>query len=139
MGVLGIVLYYVGIVVPKLSSEVIQTAEDLDFVIIQMPKNQNQLRYSEVIVEVMTAILESRPTENIVNEVLEKASLLPDHLRTVEVTLRLLSDLLRTNIILTNPDNEVINQVKWPRNSSVDLERLLRRVVVEDGKQVQKK
>ena len=109
MGVLGIVLYYVGIVVPKLSSEVIQTAEDLDFVIIQMPKNQNQLRYSEVIVEVMTAILESRPTENIVNEVLEKASLLPDHLRTVEVTLRLLSDLLRTNIILTNPDNEVIN------------------------------
>ncbi len=43
MGVLGIVLYYVGIVVPKLSSEVIQTAEDLDLVIIQMPKNQNQL------------------------------------------------------------------------------------------------
>lgn len=138
MGELGIILYYVGIVVPRLSPEVIKTAEELDFVIIQMPKNQNQIRYSEVIVEVMARILKERPTENIVNEVLEKISLLPEHLRTVEVTLKLLSDLLRTNIILTNPDNEVINQIKWPRNSSVDLERLLRRVVVDDGQQVQK-
>ncbi len=77
MGGLGIILYYVGIVVPRLSSEVINRAEDLDFVIIQMPKNQNQIRYSEVIVEATAAILKERTTENIVNEVLEKASLLP--------------------------------------------------------------
>lgn len=38
MGELGIILYYVGIVVPRLSPEVIKTAEELDFVIIQMPK-----------------------------------------------------------------------------------------------------
>lgn len=138
MGELGIILYYVGIVLPRLSSEVIKTAEELDFVIIQMPKNQSQIRYSEVIVEVMAEILKERPTENIVNEVLEKASLLPEHLRTVEVTLKLLSDLLRTNIILTNADNEIVNQIKWPRNSSIDLERILRRVVVDDGQQVQK-
>lgn len=138
MGELGIILYYVGIVVPILSPEVIKTAEELDFVIIQMPKNQSQIRYNEVIIEVVAQILKERRTENIVNEVLEKASLLPEHLRTVEVTLKLLSDLLRTNIILTNPDSEVINQVRWPRNSSIDLERILRRVAAEDGKQVQK-
>lgn len=138
MGELGIILFYVGLVVPKLSPEVIQTAEELDFVIIQMPKKQAQIRYSEVIVEVMAEILKERRNENIVNEVLEKASLLPEHLRTVEVTLKLLSDFLRTNIILLNPDNEIINQICWPRNSSVDLERLLRRVAVEDGQQIQK-
>ncbi|MGG5371476.1 PucR family transcriptional regulator [Enterococcus sp. AZ196] len=138
MGELGIILYYVGIVLPRLDPEVIKTAEELDFVIIQMPKHQSQIRYSEVIVEVMAELLKDRPTENIVNEVLEKASLLPEHLRTVEVTLKLLSDFLRTNIILTNADNEVINQIKWPRNSSVDLERVLRRVAVDDGQQVHK-
>ena len=126
MGSLGIILYYVGIVVPRLSSEVINRAEDLDFVIIQMPKNQNQIRYSEVIVEATAAILKERTTENIVNEVLEKASLLPEHLRNVEVTLKLLSDFLRINILLMNPDNERIHQVKWPRNSSTDLERLVK-------------
>lgn len=138
MGGLGIILYYVGIVVPRLSSEVINRAEDLDFVIIQMPKNQNQIRYSEVIVEATAAILKERTTENIVNEVLEKASLLPEHLRNVEVTLKLLSDFLRINILLMNPDNERIHQVKWPRNSSTDLERLVRRVALEDGDQVSK-
>lgn len=139
MGSLGIILYYVGIVVPRLSTEVIKLAEDLDFVIIQMPKNQSQIRYNEVIVEGMAEILKERTTENIVNEVLEKASLLPEHLRNIEVILKLLSDLLRINILLMNPDNEIIHQVKWPRNSSVDLERILRRVAVQDEKQVQKK
>lgn len=138
MGELGIILYYVGIVMPKLAPEVLKTAEDLDFVIIQMPKDQSRIRYSEVIADVMAEILKERSTENIVNEVLEKASLLPEHLRTVEVTLKLLSDMLRVNIVLTNPDNEVINEIKWPRNSSLDLERLLRRVVIEEGEQVQK-
>ncbi|MDT2770704.1 PucR family transcriptional regulator ligand-binding domain-containing protein [Enterococcus pseudoavium] len=138
MGEMGIILYYVGTIVPKLSPEVIKMAEELDFAIIQMPKNQS-LRYSEVIVDVMAYILKERTTKNIVNEILEKASLLPEQLRTVEVTLKLLSDLLRSNVLLTNAENEVINQVKWPRNSSTDLAHLLRRVVVEDGQQIQKK
>ena len=63
MGNYSFIMY--GIVVPRLSPEVIKQTEELDFVIIQMPKNQNQIRYSEVIVEVMARILKERPTENI--------------------------------------------------------------------------
>ncbi|MGO2890628.1 PucR family transcriptional regulator [Enterococcus devriesei] len=138
MGGIGIILYNVGTVLPRVAPKVLETAQALDFIIIQMPKQYRCIRYSEVIIELMAEILKKRPADNIVNEVLEKASLLPEHLRTVDITLKLLSDLLRTNIVLMNADNEVTNQIKWPRNSTTDLERLLRRVAVEDGQQVLK-
>lgn len=137
IGEIGLLLYYVGIVIPQLSQEVIDVANELDFVIIQMPKNNTALRYNEVIVEIMTEILQEKSPDNIVNEVLEKASLLPEHLRSVEMTLKLLSDLLRANIVLTNADGEVINQIKWPRNSTMDVARFVQQHPIEDGVQLQ--
>lgn len=126
LGELGIIIYYVGIVMEKLSQEVIDVAEELGFVIIKMPENDYSLRYNEVIVEVMSEILKDNSAENIVNEVLEKTSSLPDHLRNVEMSLKILSDLLRSNILLTDGEGEIINQVKWPRNSKIDLSHLVR-------------
>ncbi|WP_086350702.1 PucR family transcriptional regulator [Candidatus Enterococcus clewellii] len=125
LGEIGIILYYVGIILPELAPEVIELAEELNFVIIQMPPNDSSLRYNEVIIEIMSVILANDPSENILNEVLEKVSLLPEHLRSVEITLKILSDLLRTNIVLANADYEIINQIKWPRNSSRELPILL--------------
>lgn len=138
MGGIGIILCNVGTVLPQIAPKVLETAQALGFIIIQMPKGYRSIRYSEVIIELMAEILKKRPTDNIVNEVLEKASLLPEHLRTVDITLKLVSDLLRTNIVLMNTTNEVTNQIKWPRSSTTDVERLLRKVAVEDGQQVLK-
>ncbi len=138
IGEIGMLLYYVGIVIPKLSPEVIKVADELDFVIILMPKNNVTVRYNEAIVEIMSEILKEKSPDNIVNEVLEKASLLPEHLRSVEMTLKILSDILRANIILTNADGQVINQIKWPRNSTMDVAQFVKQNPIEDGLQEQK-
>ena len=138
LGEVGMLLYYVGIVLPELSEQVIDVANELDFVIIQMPKNNFSLRYNEAIIEIMAELLKQKPTDNIVNEVLEKASSLPVHMQSVDMTLKILADFLRTNILLTNKNEEVINQIKWPRNSTMKIEPFLKNLKLVDGHKVHK-
>ncbi len=127
LGELGLILYYVGIILPEIPEEVLELAESLDFIIICMPKNDYSLRYNEVIYEVMEAIVSNQAiTDNFVNEALEKVSLLPEHLRSVEVTLKFLSDRLKVNILLTNANFDIMNQVMWPRNSSLDVLKIIK-------------
>ena len=57
LGEVGLILYYVGIIVPKVAEEVIQLADSLGFILIQMPKNDPTLRYNEVIYEVMKLLV----------------------------------------------------------------------------------
>jgi len=92
LGELGLILYYVGIVLPDIPQEVLQLAEELDFLIICMPKNDYSLRYNEIIYEVMETIIRNQAVnDHFVKETLEKVSLLPEHLQSVEITLKLLS------------------------------------------------
>lgn len=64
-GEVGMILYYVGIILPTIDQRLIDLANELDFVLICMPENEPSLRYSEVIHEVMEAIFRdqlSNPT-----------------------------------------------------------------------------
>lgn len=127
LGEVGLILYYVGIIIPEVAAEVLQLAESKNFIIICMPENDFSLRYNEVIYEVIEAIVLNNQTfnDNFVNEALEKVSLLPEHARSVEITLKFLSDRLKANLILTNTHMEIVNQVMWPRNSSLDVAHLI--------------
>lgn len=126
LGEIGLILYYVGIVLPELSPKVIQLAEKLGFMIICMPKNDPSLRYNEVIYEVMNALITKQSdNDHFVNDLLEKVSLLPEHLRSVEMTIKLLADRLKTTIILTTSHFEIINQVMWPRNSTLAVQSII--------------
>lgn len=127
LGEVGLILYYVGIVIPKVPEEVLQLAESQNFIIICMPENDSSLRYNEVIYEVMEAIVLDNQTinDNFVNESLEKVSYLPEHSRSVEIMLKLLADRLKANIVLTNTKLEIVNQVMWPRNSTLDVVKII--------------
>ncbi|MFJ5789669.1 PucR family transcriptional regulator [Lysinibacillus sp. NPDC097162] len=126
LGELGLILYYVGIVLPEIPKEVLQLADAQDFIIICMPKNDYSLRYNEVIYEVMETIISNQAVnDHFVKETLEKVSLLPEHLRSVEITLKMLSDRLKANIVLTNTNFDIVNQVMWPRNSSLDVSKVI--------------
>ena len=126
LGELGLLLYYVGIILPEIPKEVMQLADELDFLIICMPKNDYSLRYNEVIYEVMETIIRNQAVNDyFVKETLEKVSLLPEHLRSVEITLKMLSDRLKANILLTNTNFDIVNQVMWPRNSSLNVTKVL--------------
>ncbi|GIP23102.1 PucR family transcriptional regulator [Paenibacillus sp. J22TS3] len=127
LGEVGLILYYVGIIMPDIPDEVLQLADSLDFIIICMPRNDYSLRYNEVIYEVMETIVSNQNVnEHFVNESLEKVTRLPEHLRSVEITLKLLSDRMKANIVLTNSKLDIINRVMWPRNSTLDVSELIR-------------
>lgn len=66
LGEVGLILYYVGIIVPKIPEEVLQLAESHNFIIICMPENDISLRYNEVIYEVMEAIVLDNQTITII-------------------------------------------------------------------------
>lgn len=127
LGEVGLILYYVGIIIPEVAEEVLQLAESKNFIIICMPENDYTLRYNEVIYEVMEAIVLQNQTinDNFVNESLEKVSLLPEHSQSVEITLKFLSDRLKANIVLTNTHMEIVNQVMWPRNSTLNVSQII--------------
>ncbi|MGE7915044.1 PucR family transcriptional regulator [Lysinibacillus xylanilyticus] len=129
LGELGLILYYVGIVLPEIPEEVLQLADSQGFIIICMPKNDYSLRYNEVIYEVMEAIVSNQAVnDQFVKETLEKVSLLPEHLQSVEITLKMLSDRLKANIVLTNNNFDIVNQVMWPRNSSLDVWQVIQEI-----------
>lgn len=58
-GEVGLILFYVGVYMPRVDKRLIDLANDLDFVLIQMPPYRN-LRYGEVISDVMEYIFNDR-------------------------------------------------------------------------------
>ena len=52
-GEVGLILFYVGLFMPRVDPALIALADELDFPLIVMPERQMNQRYSEVISEVM--------------------------------------------------------------------------------------
>ena len=100
-GEIGIILYYVGIFLPRIDEKLIATADELDFPLICMPENRMNLRYSEVICEVMETIFKDQQQNvALVTDILERVSLLAEHQRSVDTVLKMLSDRIRASVVL---------------------------------------
>lgn len=59
-GEVGLILFYVGVYLPYVDQRLIDLADQLDFVLVQMPWGQNELRYGEVISDVTECIYHDR-------------------------------------------------------------------------------
>ena len=126
MGEVGLILYYVGIFLPGLDERVLQTADELGFPIILMPENKRDLRYSEVITEVMEAIFKDRMQETyFVNEILERISRLPSHQQTIDRMLRMISDRIRSSILLADRTFTALNIAAWPMSAALNEQDVL--------------
>ena len=80
IGEVGVILFYVGIVMKKVDQKLIDVANELDFPLIALPEGQMNQRYSEVIGEVMELIhRDQMSSTSIVSELLEQVSGLPVH------------------------------------------------------------
>ncbi|PKM72188.1 MAG: PucR family transcriptional regulator [Firmicutes bacterium HGW-Firmicutes-16] len=118
-GEVGLILYYVGVFLKSIDTSLIQVADELDFTLICMPKNRVDLRYSEVICDVMGAIIKDQLSgTSLVVEILERVAKLPQYQQTVDTVLKMLSDRLRATVILTDSQLRVLNEAAWPRTSS---------------------
>ncbi len=126
VGEVGLILYYVGIFMPSVDKRLIDLANELDFVLICMPKNRMNLRYSEAISEVMEAIFKDQNTNiYFANEILERVSHLPRGQRNIETVLRMVSDRLHISLFLTDLSFNVLNFVAWPRTLDLNLDEII--------------
>ena len=70
-GEVGLVLYYVGVYLPRVDQRLIDIANERDFVLICMPEGQRHLRYSDLITDVTECIYRDRSTSiSLVSDIL---------------------------------------------------------------------
>lgn len=117
-GEVGLILYYVGIYMPKVDPKLIQLADELDFVLICMPEGEQALRYGEVINDVTACIFRDQARQNsIVLDLLERVSALPKHQQSVNTVMKMLSDRICATAILCDAAFHILNLVTWPRST----------------------
>jgi DNA-binding PucR family transcriptional regulator len=128
IGMAGIILYYVGIIMPTVDKTLVETADELDFPLICMPLNIMNLRYSEVITEVMELIFKDQQREtNYQVEILERISRLPVYQRSIDTVMRMLSDRFRISLLLSDTAGNLLNSVYWPRTLTLEPDKLIAR------------
>ena len=121
-GEVGLILFYVGVYLPRIDPQLIALADQLDFVLIAMPEGESTLRYSEVINDVMNCIYRDRTqSSSVVLDVLAGISALPKHLQTVNTALKILSDRVSASVLLCDSSFHVLNLVTWPRGIEGDV------------------
>ena len=134
-GQVGMILYYVGLIMPCVHPKLIEVANELGFVLINMPENEANLRYSDVIYEVIDAIVRNElnnPTFAL--DLLEQMTKVPKGQQTAKTILRITSDRLRASTVITDSEYHVLSAASWPRNQSVLWEDLVANVVQHSGR-----
>lgn len=118
-GEVAIVLYYVGIFIQELDPKLLELANELGLPIILMPPCQIDLRYSEVITEVMEAIFtDQKKGELFTSDILDRIGQLKEHQRNIHTVMRMLSDRLRCSLLLTDYSGAEVSFAAWPMAAS---------------------
>ena len=114
-GEAALILYYVGIYLPSIDKRLVDLADTLGFPLICMPENRLDFRYSEVITQTMeTIFMDQNKDPHFVSAMLERITQLPDNRRTLGNVLRMLSDRLRSSLILFDHTLNHPEIAAWP-------------------------
>ena len=126
MGVVAIVLYYLGSIVPKLDKKLIAVADELSLPLITMPPKNFKYRYAHVIMEVVEAILyENLHEKYFVPTIIERVAQFPESQRNLDNVLRILSDRFHITIFITDEQMRLISKAIWPVTGIFDSEQML--------------
>lgn len=126
VGEVGMILYYVGIIMPSVDQRLVKLADELDFVLICMPENEPDLRYSEVITEVMDAIIRDElDNPAFALDMLDRIAKLPHNQQTVKTIMRIASDRLRASVVITDAEYGILSEATWPRTETLGQEEVL--------------
>lgn len=133
-GEVGMILYYVGLILPRVDPKLIRLADELGFVLICMPEKEPNLRYSEVIHEVMDAIVRdelNNPTFTV--DLLEQMTKVPPGQQSVKTILRIASGRLRASAVVTDSEYHVLSEAPWPLNQDMPWAEIIRRTAAHTG------
>jgi sugar diacid utilization regulator len=125
-GIAGIILYYVGIIIPEIDDRIAELCDELSFPLICMPKNCNNLRYSEAISEITGLIAEDQSSDlGFADKFLSRAADISPARRSMNFLLHMLSDQLRLSVFITDSNYNTIDGVTWPRYLPLDIMHLI--------------
>lgn len=117
-GAIALVLFYVGKVLPQVDETLIQTADKHDFPLIVLENNSYQVKYSDIISDIMEAIIrDSDFSRDFIRSTEKRLAQIPVELRTMENLLRVISTHYKCNLLLCG-SSQVYFQVTY-RPSSV--------------------
>lgn len=115
-GEVGLIIYYVGVFLKEIPQKVLNYADENDFPIICMPKNQENLRYSDAICDIMTAIVHDRDRhDSLIVTLLDMIAGLQKEKRNTGTMIRLISEQLHSSVILTDGVHKPLYESAWPR------------------------
>ena len=118
-GQAGLILFYIGIGVPKLDERVAELAQSLGFPLICMPENRVKRRYGEVIYEVMEAVVRDEHSDTyFASHMMERISHLPKELRNMDSVLNMLRDRIRSSLFIADMSGNLLNVAQWPSGNS---------------------
>ncbi len=135
-GEIGLILFYVGVYMPRIDRKLIELADRLNFVLIQMPKSRD-LRYADVISDVTECLHRDRAhSDYIVSDILARMSALPFPQRTMHSALRMISEAVMASVLLTDETGHLLNQSCWPPTIEPQIKSHLQEILfsAESGK-----
>lgn len=111
----GLVLFYVGILMPKVDQMLIDLANELDYALILMPMNDPHPAYSDVIGDVMQSIfLDQMHNPMFAMQLLEQVTKMPVQHHSIDTVVRLISERLHVGIALFDQDGQELVSCAWP-------------------------
>lgn len=127
VGETALVLYYTDIFLKGIDVRLIETADKLDFPLLMMPPSAYNLRYSEVITEVLERLFEDRKKEErIVPSLIKRIGNMRERQRNISSILRILSDRLRNSLLLLDRNGRELGIATWPMYISDELVNVFR-------------
>lgn len=121
-GASGIILFYVGIILPKIDSALLKCCNELDFALICMPGDISH-KYGDVIGDVSYALFRDQQSEkSFVSDLIGRFSKLDKHQQNIDALLRMLSNHLQASVMLTDYSSHLCNVAAWPRTIAPTIE-----------------
>ncbi len=121
-GDVGLVLFYSDVIMGSISQKLIDTADMLNLPIILLPEKDMNLKYSDVISDVMEAVLyDKKANSNFVSSTIERLNQVPEAKRTPALALRYASDYAKASFFLCDENCNIIISSFWPQNNKQDM------------------
>lgn len=101
-GAIALVLFYVGAVIPEIDEKVINLADKLELPLIELRSENYSIKYSDIITDVMTAIIQDQnASQDFIDTTKKRLEQLPFEVRTMENLLNIISNHYKCNLLLT--------------------------------------
>ena len=126
-GEIGFVLYYVGIIMPRVDQRLIDVCNEIGCALICMPENDASCRYGELLATGTQAILESQMSApQLVNEVLSRMSRLSEQQNNMGTVFRMVCDRLHATLVLVDNVRHILYTATWPHDFGSNVRAFLR-------------